>query len=120
VRRRVLLVVGRELGSTRGIVAAGPGSYLDELAAVVGAENVVAGAGATYPLLSREKVVALAPEVVLDATAADDPAAAARDWSALPIPAVAAGRVHMLQAPYFTSPGPRIDEALRDLERLLE
>ncbi|HTE52853.1 MAG TPA: helical backbone metal receptor [Kofleriaceae bacterium] len=119
-RVRALVVVDRELGALRGIVAAGPGSYLDELLAVAGADNVLAGAATRYASIAPETVIESRPEVILDAVHTGDPAAAARDWKALPrVPAVAAGRVHLLTEPYYIAPGPRVGLALRGLEAAL-
>ena len=119
-RVRVLIVVDRELGALRGIVAAGPGSYLDELLAVVGADNVLAGAATRYANIAPETVIEARPDVILDAVHTGDPEAAARDWNALArVPAVASGRVHLLGEPYYISPGPRVGLALEGLEKAL-
>lgn len=123
-RPRVLLVVDREIGALRSIVASGPGSYLDELVTLLGGENVLGGSAVRYPKISPEIVIEAAPDVILDATHTDDPDAAQRDWSALAaVPAVARRRVHMIGgegAGYYVSPGPRFDLALAGLEPLLD
>ncbi|HUS68459.1 MAG TPA: helical backbone metal receptor [Kofleriaceae bacterium] len=117
---RVLIIVDRELGALRSMVAAGPGTYLDELTALCGARNVMADAAAQYPKIAPETVLEIAPDVILDATHSDDPAAALRDWQAVPaVPAVKGGRVHMLVEPYYVSPGPRLDQALERLRAVL-
>jgi iron complex transport system substrate-binding protein len=117
---RVLLVVDRELGALRSVVAAGPGTYLDELVTTLGAVNVMSGASAQYPKVSPETVLEIAPDVILDATHAADPAAAQRDWDAIgAVPAVRDHRVHMLVEPFYVSPGPRFDLALERLRTLL-
>ena len=119
-RPRVLLVVDREVGGLRSIVAAGPGTYLDELAAIAGADNVMKDSAAQYPNVSPETIIEARPDVILDAVHTADPAAARRDWQMLrDVPAVVGGRVHMIGEPYFVSPGPRLGEALRRLEELL-
>lgn len=119
-RTRALVVVDRELGALRGIVAAGPGSYLDEMLDLIGADNVLAGASARYANIAPETVLESGPEVILDAVHTRDPDAAARDWQSLGrVPAVAAGRVHLLTQTYYVSPGPRLGLALRGLEALL-
>ncbi len=122
-RPRVLLVVDREVGALRSLVASGPGSYLDQLVSLLGGDNVLAGSAVMYPKISPETVIEAAPDVILDATHTDDPAGALRDWRALAqVPAVAAGRVHMIGGEgsgYYVSPGPRLDLALAGLEPLL-
>ena len=122
-RPRVLLVVDREIGALRSIVASGPGTYLDELVTLLGGDNVLAGSAVRYPKISPETVIEAAPDLILDATHTNDPDAALRDWSPLAsVPAVAGRRVHMIGGEgsgYYVSPGPRLDQALAGLEPLL-
>jgi iron complex transport system substrate-binding protein len=115
-RPRVLLVVDHELGGLRGLIASGPGSYLDELVALAGGDNVLAGAGQRYVKLAADRVIAAAPDVVVDVTHA----ASASDWAELTrVPAVAAGRVHALSDKGFVAPTPRAAEAAARLATLL-
>lgn len=123
VRPRVLMIQDREVGALRGLVACGPGSYLDQLVTLLGGENVLAGSAVRYPKISPETVIEAAPDVILDATFTGDPDAALRDWSRLAaVPAVAHRRVHMIGGEgggIYVSPGPRLDQALAGLEPLL-
>jgi iron complex transport system substrate-binding protein len=120
-RVRTLMIVDRELGAMRGLVAAGPGSYLDQLLAMVGGENVLSGSRTRYPNIAPETIIEARPDVIVDTVHTDDPAAAARDWQTLGarVPAVANGRVHLLAETYYKSPGPRLALALHGLEALL-
>ncbi|HLL22033.1 MAG TPA: helical backbone metal receptor, partial [Kofleriaceae bacterium] len=61
-RPRVLAILDREAGGLGNLVAAGPGSWLDELLAVVGGENVLAASGVRYPKLSMEEVLRAQPD----------------------------------------------------------
>jgi len=119
-RPRVLAVIDREVGGLGNMVAAGPGSWVDELLAIVGAENVLAAAGVRYPKITPEEILRGAPEVIVDASfvaAAERPAA---DWASVAeVPAVRDGRVVVLKEPYFLSPSPRVAEALAALEGAL-
>jgi cobalamin transport system substrate-binding protein len=95
------------------IVAAGPESFADEVLRRAGATNVATGGA--YPTLSFEHVLALDPDVILDAAVAEEhggerisPAAAG--WSA--VRAVREGRVVALADERVLRPGPRIAEGL--------
>lgn len=112
-RPRVLAVIDREAGGTGNLVAAGPGSWLDELLAVVGAENVLAGAGVRYPKLSLEEVLRGQPEVILDLSYAARAEITA--WSAVDVPATRNHRVVALSEPYLLAPSPRVAAALAAL-----
>jgi iron complex transport system substrate-binding protein len=109
-RPRVLFVVGRE-----PLVVAGPGSFPDELLRLAGAENAVAGAR-PWPVYPLELAVAANPDLVIDA-AFDEPAGSISRLAA--IPAVRRGAVARLPRDDLLRAGPRMIEALGDLERAL-
>ncbi|HEU0030752.1 MAG TPA: helical backbone metal receptor [Kofleriaceae bacterium] len=107
-RPRVLAIIDREAGGLGNLVAAGPGSWLDELLAVVGAENVLAASGVRYPKLSLEEVLRGEPDVILDLSYG----ATADPWRTLAIPAAKTGRIVTLAEPYLVAPSPRVKQAL--------
>jgi len=112
-RPRVLLVFGR-----RPLSVAGPGTFADEMLRAAGAENVVTS-GPAYPTIGVERVLALAPEVILEAgmAAGGD---ADFDWARYPaIPAVRDGRVVRFEDARVLRPGPRVAEGVAVLARLL-
>jgi iron complex transport system substrate-binding protein len=116
----VLFVVDRRSGGLAGMVAAGPGTYIDDLLKRAGVDNVLADAAVRYVQISAEEVLARAPDIILDAVHVDDPEKAKGDWSALAsVPAVANRRVHVLGDPLFVTPGPRLDEAFERLCAIL-
>ncbi|HEX3761437.1 MAG TPA: helical backbone metal receptor [Kofleriaceae bacterium] len=117
-RPRVLAVIDREAGGLGNLVSAGPGSWIDELLAVVGGDNVLGAAGVRYPKISAEEVLRARPEVILDLSyAARDSVAA---WDRLAIPAVAAHRIRAIADPYLIAPSPRVAEALAALAEALQ
>jgi iron complex transport system substrate-binding protein len=117
---RVLFVVDRQVGGLGSMVAAGPGTYLDDLLGRIGAENVLADSPVRYAKISAEEVITRAPEVILDAVHTTDVARARADWSVLgTVPAVRSGRVHVLGDTLFVSPGPRLADALERLAPLV-
>ena len=63
---RVLAVIDREAGGLGNLVAVGPGSWVDELLAVVGGDNVLVASGVRYPKISLEEVLRGQPDVILD------------------------------------------------------
>ncbi len=116
-RPRVLAVIDREAGGLGSLVAAGPGSWVDELLAVVGGDNVLLASGLRYPKISLEEVLRGAPDVILDLSyAARDGVAA---WREVDVPATRTGRVFELHRPYLVAPSPRVTRALADLARAL-
>jgi iron complex transport system substrate-binding protein len=115
-RVRVLLLFG-----ITPIVAAGPGSFPDELVRLAGASNVVAEGGA-YPTLGFEHVLALDPDVVVDAAWGENAdgarlSATSAGWKELR--AVKGGHVIPLRDEAVLRPGPRIGEGLTLLAHAL-
>lgn len=103
------------------IVAAGPGGFPDEMLRRAGATNVVAMGGA-YPTLGLEAVLALDPDVVVDAAWGESAGAVritseSAGWRELR--AVKAGRVLTLRDEILLRPGPRIAAGLRLLAKAL-
>jgi iron complex transport system substrate-binding protein len=65
-RRRTLLVVDRTPGTLRDLYVATRGSFLADLIEIAGGECVAAPETAGYGKISKEAVVALAPELIID------------------------------------------------------
>ena len=65
-RRRVLLVVDRTPGTLRDLYVATRGSFLADLIDIAGGECIAAPEPAGYSRISKEAVVALAPDVIID------------------------------------------------------
>ncbi len=105
------------------IVAAGPGSFPDELLRLAGGENAVTRGGA-YPTLGLEQLLAMDPDAVIDAAGVGDAAGGgvlaqrgAPGWRDLR--AVREGRVRAVDSAAALRPGPRIGEGLASLARAL-
>lgn len=103
------------------LMAAGPGTFVDELVTAAGGRNVLAGTGLRWPQLSLEEVLTRAPDVVIvGSAAAEDPAARLEGrpgWR--DVPAVRTGRVHGVDPDRINRPGPGLDEAAAELARLI-
>lgn len=108
---KVLAVIDREPNGLGSMTAAGPGSWLDELLAVVGGDNVLAAGGARYAKISAEEVLRTQPDVILDLSHDADLAA----WNGLDVPAVRDHRVRALADDPLQHPSPRVAAALAAL-----
>jgi len=115
-RVRTLLVF-----SVSPIVAAGPQSFPNEMIKLANGDNVVIAGGA-YPTLGIERLLALSPDVVINATM--EPGAVGdgigRDepgWRELP--AIREGRVVAIHDEAVLRPGPRIGDGLATLARAM-
>lgn len=110
-RPRALLVLQRD-----PLYVVGGGSFLDAMLRAAGAENLAADFDEPYPRVGVEWLIAVQPELILDAAQA--PEHAAEHWSRWPsLPAVAEGGVVTLPAQAITLPGPHLDAAVRWLAR---
>ncbi len=127
-RPRTLIVLGRTPGRLEGIVAAGRGSYLDELIGLAGGRNIFADTVSAYGKVPLEAVLARDPEVIVDLGEMADPEsfderrrrAVVALWRRQPaLSAVRSGRVYAAASAAFLVPGPRVAEAARALAEMI-
>lgn len=124
---RAMIVVGGESsqGNLRNLFISGRDGMYSELLTIARAENVFSDMTAMAGTISLERIIALAPEVIIEVQppSNDRPSmerAIRKAWSQLPmLPAVQQGRVALLDADYATIPGPRFHLLLEDLVRVL-
>jgi iron complex transport system substrate-binding protein len=119
--RRALVAVD---GDPKQCFVAGGGTFVAELLALAGGENVAA-ARPGYYVISAEALLAADPDVIIDASRVhEDPAAAATATSAAWEPlghlrAVRSGRVHALADDAAIQPGLRLADGVQALARCL-
>jgi len=115
-RPRVFLQIG-----ISPMVSVGPNTLGDELIRLAGGINVVSG-DAPYPVLSREQILALAPEVYI-ITSMDREMAFEktreewRQWSQMP--AVRNQRMHLINSDLTDRPSPRLVDGLECIAALV-
>ncbi|MDR0965783.1 MAG: helical backbone metal receptor [Myxococcales bacterium] len=109
-RPRALIVYGWE-----PLVVAGPGSFADELLLTAGGRNALDNTPSNYATLTAETLLALAPELIVDA-AHDRPPIRAR----LLAMSAAKGTRHVQASRALLRPGVRLVDAIEDLHRALK
>jgi iron complex transport system substrate-binding protein len=112
---KVLLVFG--FGP---VVVAGPDGFPNEMLSLSGGRNVVERGGA-YPTVNLERLLALDPDVIIDATYPESDAAGMDkdDPTWRELSAVKKGKVVVLRDEALLRPGPRVVEGLAVLARAL-
>jgi iron complex transport system substrate-binding protein len=101
------------------LFVAGPGGFPDELVRLAGATNAVSGGGA-YPTIDIERLLALNPDVLVDATELHGGPSRLPElegWSRLD--AVRNGRVRTFSSATAMRPGPRLAEGLAEVVRVV-
>lgn len=98
------------------LIAAGPGTFIDDLLRRVGCDSVTAGASSAYPEWSVEDLVAADPDVYLvsSESGADTTALLARPGFDA-VRSITAGRVGIVDSDLVTRAGPRVVEGLEFL-----
>lgn len=106
------------------VIAAGPGTFIDELIGIAGGRNIFADAGVLWPQVSLEEIVRLDPALIVMASGGDGAArdlaerlAARAGWRN--IAAVRTGRVYSVDPSTFNRPGPSVGATAVELARLL-
>ncbi|MEZ4363556.1 MAG: helical backbone metal receptor [Kofleriaceae bacterium] len=112
----VLVIIDREAGGLGNLVGAADGSWSDQLLAILGANNVLAGVGVRYPKVSVEEVLKADPDVILDLSFTQD---GGEPWKGVDVAATRTGRVASRTDAYLISPSPRVAEALAALREVL-
>jgi len=118
-RRRVLFVVDRSPGTLREMYAASQGSFLAELVEIAGGRCVGDRVPTGYSKISKEAVLTLAPDLIIDmvhgakGVLAEDPAAVWRDLPELR--AVREGRVYPVRDEFL----PHASQFVADTAELL-
>jgi len=120
--RRVVLVTGHEKGALNDIRVVGRGGFLDDLIGVAGGMNVLPDLPKDYATVSKETLVARAPEFVIELQGeGGDHARALAEarnlWHDL-LPA-STTEVHVITAGYALIPGPRVVEIAERLADIL-
>ena len=92
------------------IVSAGGGTFTDEMLALAGADSATHDVKTAYPRLSAEEVLARAPDVVI--VSSMNPSLDVRRWNEWiarwpAIPAVAKGRIHVVDSTNVDRPSQR-------------
>jgi iron complex transport system substrate-binding protein len=105
--KRAVIVWGR-----RPMVVAGPGTFMDEALAYIGAENAVRGSGVKYPKIGLEELIALNPDIIVDLSMGSEKEdVAARPWERTE--AISASVISMDMNDFRA--GPRLVEGLKKL-----
>jgi len=125
-RPRVLMCIGRDAigsGAVSSVYAAGRGTFYDELIRAAHGVNAMPDSAATFPQISREGILSLQPDIVIDVGSSMTSMPCEKvsaDWKSLPtLPAVKHGRVYCISEDYATIPGPRFILLLADLRRIV-
>lgn len=96
-------------------------TYISDMLAVCGGDNVFAGLPTRYPEVTLDEVARAAPHVILlpDEPYRFRPVHAADFTRYAEMPAVETGRIHVVDGKLLSWYGPRIAEALESLPKLL-
>ena len=115
-RPRVFLQIG-----VSPIVSAGTHTFIHELIVIAGGTNLAAGP-IPYPRFSREKVLALSPEIIIITSMARSAVCekVKAEWEKWPnMPAVRNQRIYVENSNFFDRPTPRLLDGLELLIQLI-
>lgn len=122
---RTLLVFGREPRTLRTLEASGGIGFLNDMLELAGGRNVFAEVKTQAVRVSTEMLITRAPEVVVElhygsTMSQIDVAAEQAVWTRVgSVPAVKAGRIHLLFGDHLVVPGPRLVRAVEELARAI-
>ncbi len=106
--------------STSPVIAAGGGTFMDELLRLAGGKNAVAAFSGRYPRLSVEDMLVVRPDLVFVAAMEGVERFSPEVTRWKEIPAFRDGEVFSLDGDLVTRPGPRMVAALEEVTRMLD
>ena len=127
-KTRMMFVVGRTPNRLDGLIVVGQASYLNEIIALAGGENVFRDAVASYPGVSLEEVLARNPDVIVDMGDMADTVGVTDEhkrevtslWDRLSsVAAVKQHRVYAVASDIYVEPGPRVVDAAKAFLEML-
>lgn len=124
-RPRVFITLSRNPDTLAAVMTAGKNTFVDEMIRRAGGINVFADASLDYPQVSPESVLAARPDVIIECMPEAPITDALRDkivktWSPLAqVPAVASGRIHLLDLPHALIPSHRVVDTVAAVTRIL-
>lgn len=124
-RLNVLLINTRTNHDLNNLFTVGKPSFLAELTAIAGGENIFNDVNEPYFEASKETIVMRAPDVIVEfhsgeSLTPDQQAQFVADWNELPsLPAVKNHRVLLFMESYGLRPGPRIGLTAKKLAAML-
>ncbi|MGM0597264.1 MAG: ABC transporter substrate-binding protein [Myxococcota bacterium] len=105
---KVLITLGHADNSLKNVVAAGPGTYLDQLLKLAGGKNAINKGPASYPNLGLESIVQLSPDIILDIVKPGNKKN--KVWNRVPFKNQP--KIFLLSSPHISSPGVKMPEVL--------
>jgi iron complex transport system substrate-binding protein len=127
-KTRMMFVVGRTPNRLDGLIVVGQASYLNEIIALAGGDNIFRDAVAPYPGVSLEEVLARNPDVIIDMGDMADTVGVTEEhkrevtslWERLSsVAAVKQHRVYAVASDIYVEPGPRVVDAAKAFLEML-
>ncbi len=113
-QKSVLLILGISNNSMRELYGVGPKTFLGEMLALAGGNNILAETQAQYPKVSKEFIIHKSPEIIIeigrtDILTEESSVKRRKGWQKFStIRAVKNNNIHMIGADYILIPGPRL------------
>jgi len=113
-KKRVLLVISRDIDRLQNIWVAGGKSFLGEIMRICGGKNIFENLGPAYAQVGQEEILVRDPEVIIEVMATEkvpDQNRVLALWSRLgTVRAIKDGKIFIINDRFMTIPGPRIPE----------
>ena len=113
-KKSVLLILGISNDSMRELYGVGPKTFLGEMLALAGGNNILSETQAQYPKVSKEFIIHESPEIIIeigrtDILTEESSVKRRQGWQKFStIRAVKNNNIHMIGADYILIPGPRL------------
>jgi iron complex transport system substrate-binding protein len=124
---KIMVVAGRDYfdEGIKDVYIAGRDGFYDKIIEIIGAKNVYEGS-LNYPKIQVEGVMTLDPDVIIDVVTMDymndeKLTSIRKNWDKLKnVKAVKNGKVFVVNKDYWSIPGPRFVNIIKDLKEMLK
>jgi iron complex transport system substrate-binding protein len=122
---RVFFCLGRLSGSMSSLTTIGGDTFISEMIAIAGGENIFAGLTQDYVEINKEALRQLDPDVIIEARPGEklsdkDISQFKNDWADMPgLTAVKNGNIHILTDEFLLMPTPRLIMTIEKLANVI-
>ena len=116
---RVLVSVGRTMGSSNDLCAAGKRTFYNEMIMLAGGTNALENTAVPFPMVSAEGVLRINPEVIIEMVPESFMNLYGTEKGETAVDAVKNRRVYLFTQDYALIPGPRFIFILEQMARVI-
>jgi len=120
-----ILVLGRDVGTTRNIGISGPGAFINELWEITGGKNAFPDMAASYTQINREDLLTVDPDIIIEFKpnknwSLEQDESNILEWKSIQLSAVKNNHIFVIPGNDFLIPGPRMYLLAKEYSKIIQ